>query len=83
MAGWEHFLDHLRHLDIMDAPSVKRLVDGKQLAQALGVPPGVWMTRALEECMAWQLRNPHETNPSGAIEEVRRRKLEFGIEGPH
>ena len=31
------------------------------------------MGEALTICLAWQLRNPGEDNPAGAIEEVRMR----------
>lgn len=63
----------------MDAPHAKRLIDGRQLAAALGVKPGKWMAKALDVCMAWQLRNPGEADPAGAVEEVRRRREELGI----
>lgn len=76
---WQEFLDHLQELDLMDAPSIKRLVDGRQLSQALGIKPGKWMTAAMDVCMAWQLRNPGVTDTAGAIEEVRKRSTELGI----
>lgn len=73
------FLDHLAKLDVYDAPSLKRLLDGRQLAQALGTKPGKWTGQALDICVAWQLRHPGETDPAGAIEEVRKRREELGI----
>ncbi|KAJ2973552.1 hypothetical protein NUW58_g8909 [Xylaria curta] len=76
---WQVFLDHLRELDVLDAPSLKRIIDGKQLAKALGVKPDKWMTGALEVCVAWQFRHPDATDPSGAVEEVTRRREELGI----
>ncbi|CAK7218440.1 CCA tRNA nucleotidyltransferase, mitochondrial [Sporothrix curviconia] len=79
LRDWQTFLDHLETLDVMDAPHMKRLLDGKQVAAALGIKPGKWMTVAMDMCMAWQLRNPDETDPAGAIEEVRQRKDEVGI----
>ncbi|XXG95039.1 1,3-beta-glucanosyltransferase gas1 [Hypoxylon texense] len=78
-SGWQLFLDLLQELDVMDAPSLKRLIDGTQLAKALGVKPGRWMAPALEVCVAWQLRHPEATDPAGAIEEVRSRRAELGI----
>ncbi|KAK4215666.1 mitochondrial CCA tRNA nucleotidyltransferase [Rhypophila decipiens] len=68
---WQGFLDHLVELDVMDAPGIKRLVDGKILCDALGGKPGKWMAEALEIAMAWQLRNPGVEDVSGAVEEVR------------
>ncbi|KAI0012201.1 hypothetical protein F4779DRAFT_626121 [Xylariaceae sp. FL0662B] len=77
--GWQRFLDHLQELDVTEAPSLKRLIDGTQLAKALGVRPGKWMSQALDVCVAWQLRHPEETDPAGAVEEVRSRIDELGI----
>lgn len=77
--SWKAFIDYLQQLDLMDAPSIKPLVDGRQLSQALNIKPGKWMASALEVCMAWQLRNPQTTDPAGAVDEVRQRKKELGI----
>ncbi|KAI1134470.1 hypothetical protein F5Y05DRAFT_417112 [Hypoxylon sp. FL0543] len=79
LRNWQRFLDHLQELDVMEAPSLKRLIDGTQLAKALGVKPGKWMAQALEVCVAWQLRHPEATDPAGAIEEVQSRRAELGI----
>ena len=79
IASWVAFLDHLTKLDVCDAPSLKRLLDGRQLAKALGTKPGKWTGQALDICVAWQLRHPSETDPAGAIEEVRKRRDELGI----
>lgn len=79
LQGWEKFLQHLVKLDIYDAPNLKRIIDGRALAKALGVPPGIWMGKALDICMAWQLRNPAEESPDGAIQEVRGKAEELGI----
>ncbi|KPM40086.1 hypothetical protein AK830_g6462 [Neonectria ditissima] len=68
VAEWQKFLDHLVKLDVWEAPSLKRLLDGRQLAKALGVKPGIWTGKALEICVAWQLRNPEETDPAGLLE---------------
>lgn len=81
LAGWQKFLDHLHELDVLEAPSLKRLVDGKMLSKALGVKPGKWMTPAMDVCMAWQLRNPGVTDTADAIKEVRQRAAELGIVG--
>ncbi|KAI0021576.1 hypothetical protein F4780DRAFT_770086 [Xylariomycetidae sp. FL0641] len=76
---WQQFLDHLIELDVMDAPNLKRIIDGTELAKALGVKPGRWMAPALDVCAAWQFRHPGATDPAEAIEEVRRKKDELGI----
>ncbi|KAJ2905475.1 hypothetical protein MKZ38_005351 [Zalerion maritima] len=79
LVGWQEFLDHLEDLDVMEAPSLKRIIQGTELANALGVKPGQWMTQALDICVAWQLRNPEATDALGAIEEVRKRSEQLGI----
>ncbi|KAI0173333.1 hypothetical protein GGR52DRAFT_381683 [Hypoxylon sp. FL1284] len=79
VSKWQLFLDHLQELNVTDAPSLTRLINGIQLAKALGVKPGKWMASALEVCIAWQLRHPGATDPSGAIDEVHSRRAELGI----
>ncbi|KAK4238163.1 mitochondrial CCA tRNA nucleotidyltransferase [Achaetomium macrosporum] len=69
LAEWQQFLDHLVELDVMNAPSIKRLVDGKILSKELGVKPGTWMGAALNVALAWQFRNPGAQDPAGAVEE--------------
>lgn len=78
-SSWRALVDHLEKLDLMDVASAKPLIDGRALSQALGIKPDKWMAPAMNVCMAWQLRNPGETDPAGAVEEVRRRKDELGI----
>ncbi|KAF7903662.1 uncharacterized protein EAF01_006711 [Botrytis porri] len=76
---WQKFIDHLKDLDVMEAPAIRGIVDGKILSKALGVKPGIWMAPALNVCMEWQLRNPNLTDTEAAIEEVRKRKEELNI----
>ncbi|KAK9778310.1 hypothetical protein SCAR479_04712 [Seiridium cardinale] len=80
ISGWQQFLDHLQELDVMEAPSLKRIIDGKQLSKALGARPGIWMSQALDICVAWQLRNPNIADPAGAIEEVQSKREALGIQ---
>lgn len=63
----------------MHAQDAKRPLDGTELAALLGVKPGKWMASALEVTMAWQFRNPGETDPTGAVEAVESRWEELGI----
>lgn len=76
---WQVFLDQIRRLDLMSVPSVQPLVHGRMLLEAFHMKPGKWLAPALDVCMAWQLRNPQESDPAGAVDEVRRRKEELGI----
>ncbi|KIL86884.1 cca trna mitochondrial [Fusarium avenaceum] len=79
LAGWISFLDHMAKLDVYEAPSLKAILNGRELAQALGTKPGKWTGQALEVVLAWQFRNPGETDPAGAIEEVQEQRKELGI----
>ncbi|GAP92306.2 putative cca tRNA mitochondrial [Rosellinia necatrix] len=79
LGEWKLFLDHLQILDVLDAPSLKRIIDGTQLAEVLGVKPGKWMANALDVCFAWQFRHPDATDPAGAIDEVKSRRIELDI----
>jgi len=63
----------------MDSPSIKSIIDGKQLSKELGARPGMWMKPALDVCMAWQLRNPDASGYEGAVAEVKSRKDELNI----
>lgn len=66
-------------MEVLDAPSWKRIINGTELSKALEVKPGKWMMAALDVCMAWQFRNHRAVDPSGAIEEVRSRATELKI----
>lgn len=79
LMGWLRFLDHLVELDLMHVTKLDRIIDGTDLSKALGVKPGRWMGAALEVVMEWQLRNPGVEDPAGAVEEVKKRRVELGI----
>ncbi|KAK3380115.1 tRNA nucleotidyltransferase-like protein [Lasiosphaeria ovina] len=79
LAEWQQFLDKLVELDVVEAPAVKCIVEGRVLAQLLGSKPGKWMNPALDMVMAWQLRNPGVADYAPAVEEVRARAQELGI----
>jgi hypothetical protein len=77
---WQGFIDHLEAMEIMDAPSLRLILSGTELSQALGgLRPGPWMKPALDVCMEWQLRNPGVEDPTGAIEEVKKRSEKLKI----
>lgn len=73
-------MQQLSELDLLNAYTLKPLLDGKALAKALDTPPGPWMKEALDVVMAWQLRNPGVTDSQEAIEAVRKSR-EGGING--
>ncbi|KAH6614117.1 tRNA nucleotidyltransferase [Boeremia exigua] len=72
--SYSSFLSHLAMHRILDADTFKPLLKGTDLAKALSIKPGPWMKDALDVVMAWQLRNPTITDPTEAIEAVRKAK---------
>ena len=73
------FLQHIQHLDILDAYAFKPLMDGKALAKALDTPSGPWMKGALDVVMAYQLKYPDKANIEDAIAEVQASRQQKGI----
>lgn len=70
-------MSYLKERDILNAPEFKPIIDGTALAKALQMRPGPWMREALEVVMAWQLRNPDETDIEGALQAVKNNKGEL------
>ncbi|KAI7502971.1 poly A polymerase C-terminal region-like protein [Hortaea werneckii] len=75
--NYTSFLQHLQTISVLDAYSLKPLLDGKALAKALNTPPGPWMKDALDVVMAYQLRNPDTTDTNAAIEAVKEKRGEL------
>lgn len=71
LSAFTSFLEYVQELNLLDAYSLKPILDGKALTKALGVPTGPWMKDALDVVMRWQLRNPGSKETSEAIEQVR------------
>ena len=70
----------LESLDLLDVDKLAPLVKGDQLCRALGgIKSGPWLKKALDIAMDWQLRNPDETDPSGAIAEVMEKRKELPL----
>ncbi|KAI0994585.1 Nucleotidyltransferase [Podosphaera aphanis] len=76
---WQALINHLEKMNLMDAPSIKNLVDGKTLCKVMDLKPGIWVAKALEFCMDWTLRNPDINDPTEVIEEVKKKREELGI----
>ena len=64
------FLEYVRQADLFEAYALKPPLDGKQLMSALNASAGPWVKEAMDIVMAWQLRNPGNTETDGAIKEV-------------
>ncbi|KAF2664864.1 poly A polymerase C-terminal region-like protein [Microthyrium microscopicum] len=71
LKAYSEFLNKCKAMNLLEAYSFKPLLDGKQLAAALSTKPGVWMKTALDVVMAWQLRNPENTDKDAVLEQVR------------
>nr|POE71933.1 uncharacterized protein CFP56_11809 [Quercus suber] len=74
---YDAFLQHVNSLDLLEAYTLKPLIDGTSLAKALDTAPGPWMKDALEVVMAWQLRNPGVTDSTQAVAEVKQAQGEL------
>ena len=77
--GYRAWLLALESQSLLEVYSLKPLINGHELCKALGEKPGPWMKLALETIVEWQLGKPDESDPKEAIEEVRRRKGDFGF----
>lgn len=73
------FLSRLKDLQLLDVYSLKPIVDGKQISQALSAKTGPWLKMALDMVVEWQLRHPDRTDSKDAIADVLRRKGELDI----
>ncbi|KAI9821707.1 MAG: CCA tRNA nucleotidyltransferase, mitochondrial [Pycnora praestabilis] len=73
--GFASFFAYVNDLNLSEAYLLKPPLDGKRLARALDVKPGVWMKDTLDAVMAWQLRNPHQSISNGRIEETESLKI--------
>jgi hypothetical protein len=73
------FLRRLEKFDILEAYSLKPLLDGNRLCKELQAGPGPWVKGALDVVMEWQLRHPGQMDPRAAVIEVEKRRTELGI----
>lgn len=73
------WLSELRSLGLLDVYLLRPLVDGCEISAALGSKNGPWLKKALEISIAWQLRNPNQTEKGACMEEIVRRKKELGL----
>lgn len=73
------WLSQVESLSLLDVYSLRPLVDGTRLQNALGVKGGKWTGIATEIVIEWQLLNPEETDPNKAVNEVQRRRGELDL----
>lgn len=60
-AKYDQLLLSIKNYGLEDVTSLKPLVDGKLLSQALQRKPGPWMSKVTPEVFRWQLDNPEGT----------------------
>lgn len=60
--------------------SLKPLINGRDLKDALEVKQGPWVNQALEMVINWQLRNPNRSDKKGPMDEVVSRKNELNFD---
>ena len=77
--GYSSWLSHLSSLKLLDVNQLKPIVSGNDLMKAFNTKAGKWVSAALDCVIAWQLRNPDQTDAASAIAEVRERKEELKI----
>lgn len=77
--GYAAFLRLVKNFDLLEAHSIKPLVNGKDLMNAFKAVSGPWLKEALDVAVAWQLRNPGVTDTQGVIREVERNRLRLKI----
>ena len=73
------WLSVIKDQGLLDVCALAPIVDGKRLQKELNRKPGPWMAAALDMAMEWQLRNPGETQPNGAIEEILAKYKELDV----
>ncbi|KAI9859531.1 MAG: CCA tRNA nucleotidyltransferase, mitochondrial [Trichoglossum hirsutum] len=79
LESYTAFLHRLEKLDLLEAYSLKPILDGNRLCKELHVKPGPWMKGALEMVMEWQLGHPDQADPQAALVEIEERRAELGI----
>ncbi|KAL8814309.1 MAG: hypothetical protein Q9223_006458 [Gallowayella weberi] len=79
LEGYAAWLSEIEDMGLLEVYQLKPLITGDKLAKALEEKPGPWMTKALEIVVAWQLRNPDESDAEAAISQVRGKKKELGL----
>jgi tRNA nucleotidyltransferase (CCA-adding enzyme) len=63
-------LSYISDLELLNAYTVKPVVDGNRLLKEIGRKPGPWLTDAVKALLRWQFRNPKVSDPAEGIKEV-------------
>ena len=70
IAKYSTWLLKLKQLDVLEAYTMRPLVDGHSITNAVGRKGGPWTKEAIEMIIRWQLRNPGEADAAAALAEV-------------
>lgn len=75
----DKFLSYIEKENLLDVTELRPIVNGTELSAALGVRGGRWLSAALEVMIEWQLLHPETTEKEKALDEMKRRRAEFGV----
>lgn len=76
---YDAFLSYMKKENLLDVTELKPLANGTELSAALGARGGKWLSVALDAMIEWQLLHPDVTEKEKVIEEMRRRRADFGV----
>jgi hypothetical protein len=76
---YDKFLSYIERESLLNVTELRPIVNGTELSAALGVGGGKWLSAALEMMIEWQLLHPEITDKEEALDEMKRRRAEFGV----
>ncbi|KAL1969757.1 hypothetical protein VTN77DRAFT_8310 [Rasamsonia byssochlamydoides] len=76
---YDEFLSYVAKENLLEVDSLRPIVNGGEIKNALGASSGPWMSAAMEMVIRWQLLHPEISDKEKALEELRNRRAELGI----
>jgi hypothetical protein len=76
---YEKLLLYIEEQDMLEVDSVRPFMDGNSVREALDVPKGPGIARAMELVVEWQVRNPGNQEVKEAISWLAERKGELDV----
>ena len=80
LEGYAAFIKRIEDYDLLEACSLKPVLDGKTLISKFSLKPGPGMKIMLDAIIEWQLANPDHDQMEDALAMIMSRKEEFGIQ---
>jgi tRNA nucleotidyltransferase (CCA-adding enzyme) len=78
--GYAAFVESIQGYGLLEAYSLKPVLDGKTLMRELSLKPGPEIKIILDAVVEWQLASPENCQRKDALAMVTSRKEEFGIQ---